>query len=240
MTDTDADAAAPRPEAVAAPLPAALAAVLDHLVLAGPDLGAAVAHVARLTGVTAAPGGRHALGTANALIAFTVAGARGTHYLEIIGPDPEGEQPASAIATFGIDTLQAPTLSSYAVHADAAAPEDIAELAARGTEAGLPLGVVAAQSRTKPDGSVLAWSYTAPPSRVSPVVPFLIDWGSTAHPGLSELPTLELVALRGEHPTPERLRAQLDALGVPLDLVPGAVPALVATVRGPLGEAELR
>ncbi|MET1018679.1 MAG: VOC family protein [Microterricola sp.] len=234
MTDATADT---RPAPLDAPLAEALAAAIDHLVFAGPDLAAAVAHIADVTGVTAAPGGRHAIGTANALIAFTVAGARGPHYLEIIGPDPEGERAASEIEIFGINTLQAPTLSSYAVHLGSTGIEDAA---ARGRAAGLALGDVAAQSRTKPDGSVLAWSFTAPPSHVSPIVPFLIDWGTTAHPGLSELPTLELVALRVEHPDPAGLQEQLAELGVPLDIVRGDSPALIATVRGTLGEVELR
>lgn len=234
MTELAADA--PTSEA-STPLSAELAAVLDHLVFAGPDLEAAVAHVAALTGVTAAQGGRHAIGTANALIAFTVGGARGPHYLEIIGPDPEGDRTASDIAAFGINTLHAPALSTYCVHP---VQGSIADAAANARIAGLSLGDISAQSRTKPDGTVLAWSFTAPPSRLSPIVPFVIDWGTTAHPGLSELPTLELVALRGVHPSAGVLQAQLALLSVELDLTTGDDPALIATVRGPLGEAELR
>lgn len=234
MTELAADA---RPSEATIPLSAELAAALDHLVFAGPDLAGAVARVAELTGVVAAPGGRHAIGTANALIAFTVAGARGSHYLEIIGPDPEGGRPASEIPAFGINTLQAPTLSTYCVHP---VQGSIADAAANARIAGLALGDISAQSRTKPDGTVLAWSFTAPPATLSPVVPFVIDWGTTAHPGLSELPTLELVALRGVHPSAGVLRAQLALLGVELDITKGDKPELIATVRGPLGEAELR
>lgn len=234
MTDLAAPA---HPTEAASPISAELAAALDHLVFAGPDLAAAVAHVAALTGVTAAQGGRHAIGTANALIAFTVGGARGSHYLEIIGPDPEGERSAAQIAAFGIDSISGPTLSTYCVHP---VRGSIADAAANARIAGLTLGEVSAQSRTKPDGSVLAWSFTAPPSAVSPIVPFVIDWGTTAHPGLSDLPTLELVALSGVHPSPGVLQAQLALLGVELSIVKGDEPALIATVRGPLGEAELR
>lgn len=234
MTEPAADV---RPSEAITPLSAELAAVLDHLVFAGPDLGAAVAHVAALTGVTAAQGGRHAIGTANALIAFTVAGARGPHYLEIIGPDPEGDRTAADITAFGINTLQSPALSTYSIHP---VKGSIADAAANARVAGLSLGDISAQSRTKPDGTVLAWSFTAPPTQLSPIVPFVIDWGTTAHPGLSELPTLELVALRGVHPSAGVLQAQLALLGIELDITKGDEPALIATVRGPLGEAELR
>lgn len=234
MTDL---AAAVRTAEPAQSLSVELAAALDHLVFAGPDLTAAIDHVARLTGVTAAQGGRHAIGTANALIAFTVGGARGSHYLEIIGPDPEGDRTASDITAFGINTLQAPALSTYCVHP---VRGSIADAAANARIAGLSLGDISAQSRTKPDGTVLAWSFTAPPSELSPIVPFVIDWGTTAHPGLSELPTLELLSVRGVHPSAGVLQAQLALLGVELDVVRGDKPALIATVRGPLGEAELR
>src|SRR5699024_8908953 len=70
--------------------PAPIPAQLDHVILAGPDLPEAISAVEQLTGVRAAPGGKHPTGTANALIAFTVGGRRVPHYLELIGPDPEG------------------------------------------------------------------------------------------------------------------------------------------------------
>jgi len=65
-------------------------AILDHVVLAGPDLAATIDEVERRTGVRAPLGGRHPGGTANALIAFTRGGRRVKQYLELIGPDAEG------------------------------------------------------------------------------------------------------------------------------------------------------
>ena len=50
--------------------------LLDHIVIAGPSLEELVDWFRDLTGVTAAPGGTHPVGTANALVALTVAGQR--------------------------------------------------------------------------------------------------------------------------------------------------------------------
>ena len=44
--------------------------LLDHIVIAGPDLQDLVDWFAERTGVVAAPGGAHPTGTANALVAL--------------------------------------------------------------------------------------------------------------------------------------------------------------------------
>ncbi|PWV54741.1 hypothetical protein [Nocardiopsis sp. L17-MgMaSL7] len=76
-------------------------------------------------------------------------------------------------------------------------------------------------------------SYPAP-------VPFLIDWEGTPQPGLGDLPALELLALRAEHPEPASLAPALGALGVDLDLREGPRALLEADLRGPRGEFVLR
>ena len=45
-------------------------------------------------------------------------------------------------------------------------------------------------------------------------VPFLIDWGTTAQPGLSDIPTIELVSLVRTEPDPAPLQAILAAFGL--------------------------
>src|SRR5699024_4294726 len=99
------------------------------------DLPEAISAVEQLTGVRAAPGGTHPTGTANALIAFTVGGRRVPHYLEVIGPDPDGETPAGQISTFGIADRTEPGVATFAVH-----PDDFDATAARAAEAGVHLG----------------------------------------------------------------------------------------------------
>ncbi|WP_150307773.1 VOC family protein [Planctomonas psychrotolerans] len=208
--------------------------LLDHIVIAGPDLAAAVDEVERLTGVRASPGGSHPIGTANHLIALTIDGERGTQYIEIIGPDP-ARTGTELPSKFGIDRLTGIELVAYAIH-----PVDIEAAAAQAAAAGVDPGPVVPLSRRTPAGDLLAWrlTHSLVPS-VSPLLPFLIDWGQTAHPGLSDLPALELVAFTATDPHPDSARRAVNAFGSPLDIARGDAPRLVVTVRGPRGEVTL-
>lgn len=202
---------------------------LDHLVFGGPDLAAAVARIAELTGVTAVPGGRHTdEGTANYLI-----GLGPGAYLEIVGPDPKAAEPAQP-RWFGLDEVPEPRLLTWAVRS---ADLDAAVLSARA--GGYDPGTARAMSRVATDGTRLQWRLT--PDTVAEqagVVPFLIDWGTTAHPSTRELPQLELLALSAAYPDADRVRAELSALGVQLAVVPGR-PALRAVLAGPHGKVVL-
>lgn len=182
----------------------AVPTLLDHIVIAGPDLAGLVDWFAQRAGVVAAPGGRHPTGTANHLVALTVDGRRGRHYIELIGPDPDATTPPT---TFGIDRITEPTIVTYAVH-----PDDIDETVTQAREAGFDPGDVAALSRRTPDGALLQWRLTQP---VHDGVPFLIDWGGTAHPGLGALPTVEIVSFTRTQPAAEDARRALHALGLP-------------------------
>ncbi|WP_147915350.1 VOC family protein [Ruania zhangjianzhongii] len=214
----------------------AIPAALDHVIYAGPDLAEAIDAVENLTGVRAAPGGKHPTGTANALIAFTVGGRRLPHYLEVIGPDPEGDTPASEIATFGISGRSEPAVATFAIH-----PADFEGTAERAAAAGVSLGEIRPLSRRTPAGELLEWRLTRGEDRdPDPAVPFLIDWGTTAQPGLADIPTLELLAFRIEHPDPAALAAKYGVLGLQVEVVPAEQVAIVATLAGPDGPVELR
>ena len=182
--------------------------LLDHIVIAGPDLAETVEWFRELTGITAAPGGSHPSGTANALVALTANGQPRPHYLELIGPDPkrEGEELPK---TFSINRLKKPTLITYAVH-----PEGIDQVVERARAAGFDPGDVQDLSRRAPDGTELAWRLTQAQAPRNYAVPFLIDWGTTDHPGLGELPSLELVSFERIEVDPARQQEQLDALGL--------------------------
>ncbi|WP_306231940.1 VOC family protein [Agrococcus beijingensis] len=198
--------------------------VLDHVVLAGPDLAAAIDDVALRTGARAVPSGRHPGGTANALIAFTVGGERRRQYLEVIGPDAEAGFAAADIARFGIAQRRAPGLASFAI-----APDDLDASVDRARAAGLGFEV-APLSRSTPDGRELAWRLGLPEDETRP--PFLIDWGSTAHPALDEIPTLELVAVRRLARDPAAESARLTALGIEVGTGPEGLEIVAAEADG--------
>lgn len=203
---------------------------LDHVVLAGPDLDLAVAWFAELTGVEPAPGGSHVgLGTANYLV-----GLGGAAYLEIIGPDRE--QPVPEVARpFGIDELTAPRLVTWAL-----ATTDIDGLIKGAREAGYDPGDAVAMTRRTPDGDLLQWRLTAPRFDYGDgLVPFLIDWGGTAHPTTRGLPEVRLLEFSGRHPDPSSVRPGLTALHADLHLDIGELVALTAVVRGADGPVTL-
>jgi len=210
--------------------------VLDHLVYAVPDLGEGVAAFEERTGVAPARGGVHPVGTANALVALTVDGERAPYYLEIIGPDPDRADPGP-VHVFGIADLDGPRLNAFAVRTD----DDLEEVVERARAVGHDPGRIEPWSRATPDGTVLRWllAKAERPSYPDPV-PFLIDWGRTPQPGLGDLPALELLSLRAEHPDPGSLRAVLGALGTDLEVGAGPEPLLEAVLRGPRGEFALR
>jgi hypothetical protein len=205
-------------------------AVLDHLVLAAPDLGEAVAWFARLTGVEPVPGGSHVgLGTANHLVDLGGGG-----YLEIIGPDPDRGDPEQP-RPFGIDGLEVPRIVSWAIRTG-----DLDGLVAEARAGGYDPGEPLAMSRRTADGDLLEWRLTMPRFDYGEgVVPFLIDWGSTPHPTSRDLPRTELLELRARHPDPSSVRPALATLGADLRVDFGEMAALTAVVQGADGPVTL-
>lgn len=206
--------------------------MIDHLVYAAPDLDAAVQDLARRLGETPTPGGRHVgRGTRNYLLSL----GDGT-YLEIIGADPEQPDPEGE-RSFGIDTLQEPHLVSWAAKAP--------EIEARVQEArsrGYDPGPVHEGSRETPDGIVLHWKATPPPSEsiVDPV-PFLIDWeGTGQHPSDTSAQGCRLIEFHAESPTPQEVAEKLAALDIALSIAPAERPALIAHIEGRRGGIILR
>lgn len=210
--------------------PPAVPQRLDHLLFATPDVDASVEALAGRLGVRAMAGGRHpAWGTRNALLAL---GSRS--YLEIIGPDPESPAPTDPRPA-GIDELRSPRLATWA-----AATSQLDRDVAKALAAGVDLGASQTGSRRSADGSLLSWrmsSILAP--RLGGIVPFLLDWGASPHPGAASPAGCMLVSLRAEHPEPEPVRRALEALGLELTIAPGPAPRLIARLATPRGEVEL-
>ncbi|WP_436757706.1 VOC family protein [Streptosporangium sp. V21-05] len=197
--------------------------LLDHLVYATPDLYGTVRELAGLLGAEPVEGGRHVgLGTRNYLL-----GLGGRRYLEIIGPDPDQPDPGLA-RPFGLDLLPGPRLVTWAIH-----PDDLDAVVARARERGYEPGDVHPMSRRTPEGELLEWRLTSSPDDTGDgLVPFLIDWGSTAHPAERGLPVVELTSLTAFHPDPATVAGYLSALGTELEVAAGDEPRLVAVIGG--------
>ncbi|MEV4011510.1 VOC family protein [Nonomuraea angiospora] len=205
-----------------------MTAELDHLVYAVPDLAAGVIAFAETTGVTPVAGGSHPGGTANYLV-----GLGSAAYLEIIGPDPAA--PGARPRAFGLEALAAPRLAGWAVR-----PDDIDETVRRARALGVDPGEVQPLSRRTPAGTLLEWRLTrwADPAAINPV-PFLIDWGRTAHPAASGLPQLRLASFTATHPDPDALRRDLAAIDAELEVSKGPEAALRAVLDTPRGSVTL-
>ncbi|ANP50289.1 hypothetical protein J2Z21_000975 [Streptomyces griseochromogenes] len=201
--------------------------LLDHLVLATPDLAATVADFARRTGVTPAPGGVHVeLGTRNHLVALG-----GRSYLEIIGPDPEQAEPVE-LRPFGVDRLAGPRTVTWAI-----SPPRLEAAITTARARGYDPGPVHPMSRRTPDGTLLRWRLTdSGTTHPSGLVPFLIDWGDSPHPAASGLPVTPLLEVTATAPDPEEVRSHLSALGTELTVTQGpfAISFTVRTAQGPV------
>ena len=184
-----------------------------------------------LTGVRAAPGGRHpGEGTRNALIRIGPA-----MYLELIAPDPEQPSPPRP-RWFGLDTLDEPHLITWAAKC-----ADLDRRVATAAAAGVGVGEVRGGHREVGDGQMLSWRLTYPDVRLGDgLVPFLIDWGQSPHPARKAPGGLRLVDLRAEHPRPATVLGSLRHLGIELRVTAGARPDLIATFDTPRGTVELR
>jgi Glyoxalase-like domain len=204
---------------------------VDHLVYATPDVDSTCADLERRFGVRASVGGRHVgRGTRNALIAIGPAA-----YLEIIGPDL-GQAAVPRPPWFGIDTLTAPRLITWAV-----AETHLDRLVGDAAQRGVQLGAITAGRRERSDGVVLTWQATDPNVMLAGgLVPFFIDWGASPHPASNAASGPRLEELHGEHPDPQQTLNGLAAVGVAMRVDFAATPALVATLRTADGPAELR
>ena len=105
----------------------------------------------------------------------------------------------------------------------------------------MTLGTVIPGSRKRPDGVVLTWRYTDPNTVIADrLIPYFIDWGNSPHPSATAARGATLVALRAEHPEPDRAQKMLDDLALNLRVQKGPTAGLIATVDSPRGRVELR
>ncbi len=186
--------------------------ILDHLILAGPELEALEALVRERTGADPVRGGRHlGHGTQNSLVGL---GER--PYLELLATDPT--QGGGAFAAT-IAHLRAPALHTWCVAAG-----DAASIAEKARSVGLTPRRERMQRR-RPDRSMLAWELVFLDDHpYGPLVPFFIDWQKSKHPAAALPRGVTLASLELTHPDAEGLADLLARLG--------GVPEPVRVERG--------
>jgi hypothetical protein len=203
--------------------------MIDHLVLATPDVEATAAQVERDWGIEVVAGGAHiGRGTHNALT-----GLGAGVYLEIVGPDP-GQPDPPFPRPFGVDELTEPTLVAWCARPARPLPHVIAQVSRHGID----LGPIADMSRARPDGVQLNWRLTFPllgPPHLG-TLPFLIDWLDTPHPTESLPHDAHLTALHIRHPRADLVHALLGEIGHTRAIEVEQGPAhLSAELRTPSG-----
>ena len=204
--------------------------VIDHLVLAVPDLAVGIDHVEHLTGVRPAIGGCHPdWGTHNAVL------AAGPHcYLEIIAADPNHPVPASQRPGIFMAVDWPHMIGWFAKCGDLPAAAHAA------ASADVRLGAIQTGSRTLPDGQTLRWQLTDPAVMVMDgVFPMLIDWGSSPHPAASAPRGCQLAELRLGHPDPAAVSQLMRAVGIPVDVARSDAPSINAVLDTPNGLVSL-
>ncbi len=143
---------------------------IDHLVIAVADPDAAASELGDRLGLAPGGGGRHErLGTFNRLIWL------GDTYLELIGVfDPD----LAAASWVGAPTLRALQsgggLATWAIASDDL-DADVGRLRAGGSTIAEPV----AGERRRPDGGVVRWRLSAPPTLGPELPPFLIEHDPT-------------------------------------------------------------
>jgi hypothetical protein len=207
-----------------------LYSVLDHLVYATPDLNSTVDRIEALFGVRAAVGGHHkAWRTTNALLSL------GTRmYLEIMGPDDSARVPNQP-RPFDLDDLVAPRLVTWVARS-----ADMQTVIVKARRHGVDLGELRERSRQKPDGSVLKWTMTdLTKPREGGVIPYFINWGTSAHPAETSPEGCKLLTVQLSHPDAGRIGQILSHLGIEAAVDFGAKASLEALIETPQGQFKL-
>jgi Glyoxalase-like domain len=195
-----------------------------------PDVEATTARLRKEHGLNLVVGGRHpGRGTRN-----TLANLGDGAYLEVVGPDPD--QPRPELSPFGVHDLDSERLITWAVRTD-----HMADALAHARAAGYDPGAAASMQRATPGGEMLTWELTQPPlGDDGGLVPFIIDWGDTAHPTTTLPEGATLTELIGSHQNAAKLKNTLSALRVELSVHQGKAPSLTAVINGPNGRFRLR
>jgi glyoxalase-like protein/carboxypeptidase family protein len=201
---------------------------IDHVILGVNDLQKGIEEFERRTGVKAVFGGTHpGRGTQNAL-----ASLGGSHYLEILAPNPADGGSTEWIGELrGLDKL---TPAGWA-----AKGEDLPALQKKLKDQGMGTEEVRPGARNRPDGTRLAWKTLnfSPPAHA--LLPFFIEWDpASAHPSTTSPEGCRLTGFTLEDPAPDALRKPLQAAGVGVEVREGSSSHIRISLACPKGNVE--
>ena len=204
--------------------------VIDHIVIAAPELEAGAARVEKCLGVKPQMGGQHPrMGTHNRELRLGKEG-----YLEVIACNPSADQPDRP-RWFAHDELDG--AAPMRMQTWVARTGNIREALACSSET---LGEIEAMSRGD-----LNWHISIPRDGRLPLggsAPALIEWSDGMHPAAQlEDCGLSLAELQLYSPQPERVERLLDSLGFtgPVKVLAGKSAKLCALIDTPYGTRTL-
>lgn len=204
--------------------------VIDHIVIAAPELEEGAARVEECLGVMLQAGGQHPrMGTHNRLLRLGKA-----MYLEVIACNPFADQPDRP-RWFGLDELDG--TAPMRMQTWVARTGNIRDALARSSEV---LGEIEAMSRGD-----LNWHISIPKDGSPPLegaAPALIEWSAGMHPATQlEDYGLSLAELQLFSPQPERVERLLDSLGFagPVKVLAGKSTRICALIDTPNGTRTL-
>lgn len=195
---------------------------IDHLIFAAPTLEQGMDIIEKKLGVRPVYSGQHlGKGTHNALLAL------GQHiYFEVIAPDPSQENISKPL-WMKSDLAETPQLWTWA-----AKSEDLFSLEKIARAHQVPFGKIESGNRTQPNGNVLSWNLSFPVlENEAGIIPFFLDWGNTIHPATTLPQAGKVLELKAYHPNPDKVKNQLEKLGVDLVLEKGERSYLEATIQ---------
>jgi len=210
---------------------AMLASGIDHLVYATASLERGMDEIEQLLGARPVEGGQHPrYGTHNALMSLG-----SNTYLEIIARDPDLPVPERGSLVYLTDKEDS-RLITWVFR-----PESIQDASETANKAGIGLGPIETGSREAPDGRLISWQLTDPYAMpMNGAIPFLIHWGTTAHPSAVAPGGGEFAELMIEHPQAERVGSAMNTLGAEVTVVSGDRYRLSATIDTKNGLVALR
>lgn len=195
---------------------------IDHIILGVGDLDQGIEAFAELTGVRPVYGGKHPMGTHNALVSLG-----GRTYLEIIAVQPGASPPAHFADLSGLKEL---TPVGWAVSSD-----DLEHLRSRLVASGLALTDLQEGSRVTPSGSTLRWQTFGLKEELHEA-PFFIVWDAESpHPSSTSPTGCSLEGWTVAGPNQELLARLGSALELSFGTARAPAPAMSLTLACPKG-----